>query len=340
MTNSPDTRLHALSEWLNQDLKLEVSDLCPASSDASFRRYFRAQVGNDSFIVMDAPPTHEDVIPFVNVSNLLRSAGVQAPKIHAQSVERGFLLLCDFGSRLYLDSLNVDTADSLYDDAMQSLIRMKRGVDVQSCGLPNYDEARLRSEMDLFGEWFLGGLLDREINFKIRPVIEKSWRVLVKSALDQPKVCVHRDYHSRNLMITDTDNPGVLDFQDAVIGPITYDLVSLLRDCYITWPKERVEGWVRKYHARLIDEGLVDGFDADQFLRWFDLMGLQRHIKVLGIFSRLYLRDGKASYLKDIPRTLNYVVGSCQRHPEMADFLAFLQDGIVQQTYFKLGQPS
>ncbi len=340
MTNSPDIRLQALSEWLNQDLRLDVGDIRPASSDASFRRYFRAQVGGDSFIVMDAPPIHEDVVPFIRVSHLLRAAGVQAPKIHAHNVEKGFLLLCDFGNRPYLDSLNGETVDRLYGDALESLLRMKRGVNIQSCELPPYDETRLRGEMDLFGEWFLARLLNREANKAEQSVMEKTWRLLVESALEQPSVCVHRDYHSRNLMITDVDNPGVLDFQDAVIGPITYDLVSLLRDCYITWPEERVESWVRQYHLRLVDERLVDETNAERFLRWFDLMGLQRHIKVLGIFSRLNLRDGKAGYLRDIPRTLSYVVGACERQPEMADFLAFLQDGIIQQTYSTLGQPS
>ena len=340
MTNSPDTRLQALSDWLHQDLKLDVREIHPASSDASFRRYFRAQVGGDCFIVMDAPPTHEDVLPFVKVSNLLRNAGVQTPKIHAQQLEKGFLLLCDFGNRPYLDSLNDATANQLYADALESLVRMKRGVDIQSCQLPPYDESRLRMEMDLFGEWFLTGLLGRTSNLAEQSVLAKAWQTLLDSALEQPIVCVHRDYHSRNLMITDADNPGVLDFQDAVIGPITYDLVSLLRDCYIAWPAARVDAWVRQYHQRLTDDGLAGGANAEQFLRWFDLMGLQRHIKVLGIFSRLHLRDGKAGYLKDIPRTLNYVTGACERHPDLAEFLAFLQDGIIQQTYATLGQPS
>lgn len=340
MANSSDTRLKALSAWLTQDLKLTVGDLLPASSDASFRRYFRAQVGDDSFIVMDAPPSHEDVRPFINVSRLLRSAGVQAPKVHAHDIDRGFLLLCDFGTRLYLDSLDEDSADQLYADAMETLVRLCKGVAIQSCDLPPYDEARLRGEIDLFGEWFLARLLERETTPQEQSVLEKTWRLLVESALEQTAVCVHRDYHSRNLMITESDNPGVLDFQDAVIGPVTYDLVSLLRDCYISWPQERVERWVRQYHRRLLDDGLVTETNAERFLRWFDLMGMQRHIKVLGIFSRLHLRDGKTGYLKDIPRTLNYVTGVCERHPELADFLAFLQDGIVQQTYSLLGKPS
>ncbi len=339
MANSPDTRLDALSAWLYRDLKLDVKDIRPASSDASFRRYFRAKVGEDSFIVMDAPPAHEDVLPFIKVSRLLRSAGVLAPKIHAQNIDKGFLLLCDFGNHPYLDSLNGENVDQLYGDAMESLIRMKRGVNVQTCELPPYNETRLRSEINLFGEWFLGRLLGRETTPNEQSVLEKTWRLLVESALQQPIVCVHRDYHSRNLMITGADNPGVLDFQDAVIGPITYDLVSLLRDCYITWPKERVENWVRQYHRRLLDEGLVIETNAERFMRWFDLMGLQRHIKVLGVFSRLNLRDGKTGYLQDIPRTLNYVVAVCENHPEMASFLDFLQDGITQQTYSLLGQP-
>ena len=340
MTNSPDTRLLALSSWLYQDLNLEVNDISPASADASFRRYFRATAGGDSFIVMDAPPTHEDVIPFMKVANLLRTAGVQAPKVHAQNIEKGFLLLCDFGNRPYLDSLDEASVDWLYGDAMESLIRMEMGVDIQTCGLPPYDETRLRNEINLFAEWFLAGLLKRNVTQAELAVMEKTWQILLQSALEQPRVCVHRDYHSRNLMVTDQDNPGVLDFQDAVIGPITYDLVSLLRDCYIAWPQARVENWVRHYHLRLMDEGLVEERNSERFLRWFDLMGLQRHIKVLGIFSRLNLRDGKDGYLKDIPRTLNYVVRACERHPDMLEFLALLEDGIIQPTYSLLGQPS
>ncbi|MFM8331941.1 MAG: aminoglycoside phosphotransferase family protein [Candidatus Methylumidiphilus sp.] len=340
MLNIPDARLTALADWLTLDLNLPLDSLRPASSDASFRRYFRATVGEDSFIIMDAPPAHEDVRPFIKIAGLLREAGVQAPKIHAQDAEQGFLLLCDFGNRPYLDSLNAATADALYGDALDSLARIKRGVDIRGSGLPQYDEALLRREMDLCPEWYLSGLLQREPAAAEQAVLAKTWRVLIDSALEQPQVCVHRDYHSRNLMITDADNPGVLDFQDAVVGPATYDLVSLLRDCYIAWPQARVEGWVRGYHRRLLDDGLVAETDLERFLRWFDLMGLQRHIKVLGIFSRLHLRDGKPGYLGDIPRTLNYVVEACGRHSEMADFLALLQDGIIEQTYATLGQPS
>jgi len=340
MATPPDERLAALSAWLEHDLNLSLESLLPASSDASFRRYFRAAVDGRNFIAMDAPPAHEDVRPFIKVAALLREAGVQAPKIHAQDLEKGFLLLCDFGNRPYLDSLNEDTADALYGDALDSLARLKRGVDINTCGLPPYDEALLRREMDLCPEWFLARLLGRPASPAEQAVLADTWQILVDSALEQPRVCVHRDYHSRNLMITDTGNPGVIDFQDAVVGPATYDLVSLLRDCYIVWPQARVEHWVAGYHRRLLDEGLVAETDPERFLRWFDLMGLQRHIKVLGIFARLHLRDGKPGYLGDIPRVMNYVVEASARHPELADFLAFLQDGVAEQTYATLGRPS
>ncbi len=338
MVNPPDERLAALSAWLRQDLDLEVESLRPASSDASFRRYFRAVVGADSFIAMDAPPAHEDVLPFIKIAGLLRQAGVQAPQIHAQDVGQGFLLLCDFGNRPYLDNLNEATVDRLYADALAALGKLQRGVDIHACGLPPYDEALLRREMDLCPQWFLAGLLGRDTRPAEQAVLAKTWQILVDSALEQPQVCVHRDYHSRNLMITDTDNPGVLDFQDAVVGPVTYDLVSLLRDCYIVWPQERVENWVLDYQRRLLDEGLVAEADPERFLRWFDLMGLQRHIKVLGIFARLKLRDGKPGYLGDLPRVMDYVLEASRRHPELAEFLAFLENGVVEQMASALGQ--
>jgi len=338
MTKPSDARLAALSDWLTRDLKLAVDSLRPASSDASFRRYFRASSGGQSYIVMDAPPAHEDVRPFIKISALLQEAGVQAPTIHAQDIDQGFLLLCDFGNRPYLDSLDTDTADSLYGDALDSLAKLKRGVDIRSCGLPPYDEALLRREMDLCPEWFLGGLLGRKPSPAEQALLERTWQTLVDSALEQPQVCVHRDYHSRNLMITEENNPGVLDFQDAVIGPVTYDLVSLLRDCYIAWPKERVDGWVRGYHRRLLDEGFIQETDPERFLRWFDLMGLQRHIKVLGIFARLNLRDGKPGYLGDLPRVMDYVLEASGRHPELAGFLDFLRNGVIQQMDAALGQ--
>lgn len=340
MANSPDLRLAALSDWLTLDLNLALTELRPASSDASFRRYFRATVGDDSFIVMDAPPTHEDVRPFIHVAQLLRDAGVQAPQIHAQNLDHGFLLLCDFGNRPYLNHLDDRSADALYADALTALLRIQQGVDISHCGLPVYDAALLRREMDLCPQWYLSALLERPPTPAEQAVLDDTWQILIDSALQQAQVCVHRDYHSRNLMLTERDNPGVLDFQDAVIGPVTYDLVSLLRDCYIKWPQSRVEQWVLDYQRRLLDAGISHTADPARFLRDFDLMGLQRHIKVLGIFARLSLRDGKSGYLADLPRTLSYVVETCERHPELADFLALLHDGIIEPTYARWGQPT
>jgi hypothetical protein len=218
------------------------------------------------------------------------------------------------------------------------LLKIKRGVDVNACDLPLYDEAMLRREMELFSEWFLPKLLGWTTRPAEQAVLANTWQILVDSALEQPRVCVHRDYHSRNLMITEADNPGVLDFQDAVVGPVTYDLVSLLRDCYIVWPQAQVEAWVYDYHRRLLNEGLVAETDPQCFLRWFDLMGLQRHIKVLGIFARLYLRDGKPGYLGDLPRVMDYVLLASRRHPELAEFLAFLEGGVVERMHSALEQ--
>jgi aminoglycoside/choline kinase family phosphotransferase len=338
MANSADARLQALSTWLRADLQRPVDAIRPASSDASFRRYFRAWIDGDTFILMDAPPPQEDVRPFIHISRLLRQVGIQAPQIHAQDVERGFLLLDDFGNTCYLDKLDADSADALYGDAMASLERLQGEVNVANCGLPPYDESLLRTEMNLFGDWFIRRLLGFEPVGAEAAVLEKTWTLLVRSALEQPRVCVHRDYHSRNLMVTERDNPGILDFQDAVIGPITYDLVSLLRDCYIAWPHSRVDAWVGDYHLRLVDQGLAEHGDADRFMRWFDLMGVQRHLKAIGIFSRLKLRDGKSGYLGDIPRTLSYVTSVCERYPDLADFLRFLQDRVQDRATATLGQ--
>jgi len=328
MKNTQDSRLRALSDWLTEDLRLAVADLSPASSDASFRRYFRARVGAETFIVMDAPPSHEDVRPFIHVAELLRQAGIQAPRIHARDVDRGFLLLCDFGQRSYLDHLDEQSAEQLYGDAMAGLLRMQRGVETSTCQLPPYDDTLLNNEMNLFRDWFAGKLLDLGLTEAEHGLLDQTWRTLADSALEQPKVCVHRDYHSRNLMVTDEDNPGVLDFQDAVVGPITYDLVSLLRDCYIAWPQARIDTWIRGFHNQAQTTGLLAETDFARFRRWFDLMGIQRHLKAIGIFSRLKLRDGKAGYIGDIPRTLGYVLAVSQDYPELAGFRRFLLDRV------------
>lgn len=321
---APDTRLAHLLAWLGDDLGHTVAGIEPASQDASFRRYFRARIGADSYIAMDAPPPRENVRPFLKVAELLRGAGVRTPVVHAADPERGFVLLGDFGSQCYLDRLDVASADALYADALASLARLQTGVDPARAGLPAYDEKLLRTELGIFREWFLDRLLHLEPDAAETAALDRAGDALVASALEQPQVCVHRDYHSRNLMVVETANPGVLDFQDAVIGPITYDLVSLLRDCYIAWPTARVEVWMEGYRETLCGLGLLQRNDPARFRRWFDLMGMQRHLKAAGIFARLWLRDGRPGYLKDIPRTLGYVVEAGAAYPEFRDFLAFL----------------
>jgi aminoglycoside/choline kinase family phosphotransferase len=318
-------REQALRHWLQNDLQLPVEDLQPASSDASFRRYFRVFLPNGlTRIAMDAPPPQEDTRPFVRIAAQLRDLGLNAPVVHAAESEQGFLLLDDLGQQAYLSCLDADSVGHLYGDAMQALLQLQRCQDDGS--LPRYDATLLRNEMQLFVDWFLQRHLGLDLATDVG--LESVFVRLVESAQVQPQVCVHRDYHSRNLMHLSGANPGVIDFQDAVWGPITYDLVSLLRDCYIDWPRGQVEDWVRDYHQQAMDAGLLQGhalaLDFDQFLRWFDWMGVQRHLKAIGIFARLHHRDGKSGYLGDIPRTLTYVRDVSGRYVELASLHKFI----------------
>jgi len=316
-----DPRTQAMIHWLNHDMALAIDTIEPASSDASFRRYFRVNVADDSFIVMDAPPDKEDVARFIRVADLLRHAKVNVPIIFQQNLHDGFLLLQDFGCQCFLDRLDINNADNLYQSAFDTLFNLQNNTPLTNCGLPAYDQALLERELGIFTEWFLGNRFGLALPEQLWNITRT---VLIDSALEQPVTCVHRDYHSRNLMATEQDSPGVIDFQDAVIGPITYDLVSLLRDCYIAWPEPLVEQWVSAYFQRLEQAKLID-CGLERFQRWFDLIGLQRHLKAIGIFSRLDLRDGKSGYLQDIPRTLNYVTEVAAKYPELAEFGDHLQ---------------
>ena len=319
-----DTRKITLLDWLENDLLLQVSHCEPASSDASFRRYFRITLPETTRIVMDAPPDKENIAQFIKVAELLRQSGIHVPAIYHQNLDAGFLVLEDFGSESYLDRLNPDNVSSLYGDALDSLFQLQSSTRITNGILPLYDEALLQRELGIFEEWFIKQLLDKEIPAELWANVR---RILVNSALEQPLTLVHRDYHSRNLMALDKASPGIIDFQDAVIGPITYDVVSLLRDCYIAWPQQQIAGWLAQYHEKLSQAGLVAcGLPA--FTRWFDLMGMQRHLKAIGIFARLQLRDAKPGYLKDIPRTLAYIMAQTQAYPELADFYHFLQENI------------
>jgi len=307
-------RLNVLQDWLQIHLDIDIPQLAAITNDASFRRYFRVATNEVSYVVMDAPPEKEDCRPFIDIAQRLRQSGLNSPQIIASHLSLGFLLLTDLGSQLYLPALTEAQAEGLYGDALEALLVMQTRV--ESDGLPLYDHHLLHREMDLFTDWLLGKHLKLPLSDEEREDLKKCFELLSTNALSQPQVFVHRDYHSRNLMVVPGHNPGILDFQDAVKGPVTYDLVSLLRDCYIVWPRERVEGWAKRYYAAV--PSLFNEVDEAQFLHWFDWMGIQRHLKASGIFARLYHRDGKAGYLPDIPRTLNYIVEISADYPELA----------------------
>lgn len=314
-----DPRLWQINEWLTAVLPYSEFTLEVASSDASFRRYFRVQQHDHSWIVMDAPPQHEDIVPFVTVAEFLAQFDIHVPRIFAKNLEQGFLLLTDLGSRSYLSALNENTADTLYKAAIDEIIKMQLAP-VSAIALPEYNRDRLLEEMALFPTWFLQQHLSLETPDCLTDVFD----LLLDNALGQPQLFVHRDYHSRNLMLGQNQEVGVIDFQDAVIGAASYDLVSLLKDCYIEWPVEQRQSWLNYYLERAQQHGLMTGVKDDQFERWFDLMGLQRHLKVLGIFCRLNYRDGKAGYMNDLPLTLKYVLEVTERYPELNDLHQFL----------------
>ena len=316
-----DLRTIAMSDWLENDLLMEIISCETASNDASFRRYFRVISDQKSYIVMDAPPEKENIEAFVRVAKLLEQAGVNVPRIYQQNLEDGFLLLEDFGSVCLLDQLNIQTAGALYQSACDALFNLQTSVSVTERALSHYDNALLERELLIFEDWLLHELLDIEAPIFLWDRVKE---LLISSALSQPVVCVHRDYHSRNLMLLEEGSLGIIDFQDAVVGPITYDLVSLLKDCYVAWPESEIEQWMHNYYDRLLKAGLIN-CHLVQFKRWFDLMGMQRHLKAVGIFSRLHLRDGKSTYLQDIPRTLNYVISVCAKYPELAEWGAYLE---------------
>ena len=321
-----DSRLVQLLPWLQSltAFKLDVSTIRPASSDASFRRYFRVDSDKDSYIVMDAPPDKEKIEPFIHVDELFKESGVAVPEILAKNIEEGFLLLSDLGSSTYLAKLTENNADQLYREALHALVRIQM---VSRPGmLPEYDRDALLRELKLFPEWYIAKHLGRKISPERQAVLDKAFDILLANNLAQPQVFVHRDYHSRNLMYLEQGNPGILDFQDALYGPVTYDLVSLLKDAYVEWDEARVLDWVIRYWESARKVGLPVNPDIDQFYRDFEFMGLQRHLKVLGIFARLYHRDGKENYLKDIPLVMKYASKTAHRYSELAPLARLLDE--------------
>jgi N-acetylmuramate 1-kinase len=332
-----DARLALIHEWLSSDLGMRPERIEPASADASFRRYFRAFNSGKTLVVMDAPPGKEDVRPYLKVTRLLESLGAHVPHVHEADVSRGLVLLEDLGGTHYLSRLNAgDDPERLYGDALRVLADIQVRGGEAAAELGPYDREALARELGLMPDWFLGRHLALELSTSEKETIAASFEFLIAEALAQPAVFVHRDYHSRNLMVVDHHNPGILDFQDALRGPIGYDLVSLLKDCYISWPRERVVRWVGGYRSLLRssygDDGVrLSGTDDAQFLRWFDLIGVQRHVKVLGIFARLWYRDGKAGYLNDLPLTLEYVRDTCARYSELGGLARLLETHVVPE---------
>jgi aminoglycoside/choline kinase family phosphotransferase len=336
-----DARLTRLNRWVVDDLGFADGRIEPASADASFRRYFRLTRDACSYIVMDAPPDKEDLGPFQRVARMLADIGLSVPLVLARHERAGLLLLTDLGSRPYLDELVARReggasgpaaardfvapgVEALYADALAALARLQIEGRALARQLPRYDAPMLMREMELLPEWFLARHLGLEVDAGLRASLARLFGALTAAALEQPVTFVHRDYHSRNLMLLGAGNPGIIDFQDAVAGPLTYDLVSLLKDCYIAWPALRVRAWALEYRERLQGAGFAFDASEAQFLRWFDLMGLQRHIKVLGIFCRLYYRDGKSQYLRDLPLVLEYAEATAASYPETAEFAQFL----------------
>ena len=340
-----DPRLTLIRTWLTRDLGWRVGQISVASADASFRRYFRITRGDvdpagwapraDTLIVMDAPPGKEDIAPYLKVSSLLEQAGAHVPHVHASDARRGFVVMEDLGNTQYLSLLRTGRGvDKLYGDALATLANIQvRGLRAASQLAP-YDREPLDRELNLMPEWFLRKHLGLDLTPEERALLTVTFEFLMNEAMLQPQVFVHRDFHSRNLMVLSQSSmnksgPGVIDFQDALRGPIGYDLVSLLKDCYISWSRERVERWVKGYRRVLANLGANVGDSEYQFVRWFDLIGVQRHIKVLGIFCRLWHRDGKIGYLADLPLTFDYVIDACRRYPELVEFGRWLESRIA-----------
>lgn len=319
------TRELQITEWLNNILKNQEYTIKPASSDASFRRYFRIVSSNQSYILMDAPPEKENSKPFVDIANVLFNAGLNVPKIHKADLKKGFLLLSDLGNKTYLDELNQQNASLLYRDAYLALIKIQKNADTQS--LKPYNDSLLMKELSLFPDWYLKLHKSYEMNDSEKNILGLTFDLLIKNINSHTQVFVHRDFHSRNLMFCNGDlgeNPGILDFQDAVKGSIVYDLVSLFKDAYIVWKEEEIMDWLIRYWEKAKQNKLKVQDDFAEFYRDFEWMGVQRHLKVLGIFARLNYRDHKANYLSDLPAVENYLRRACERYKDLHPLLKLM----------------
>ncbi len=323
MNHTTDNRAQLLQDWINSLFDVLEDSFEAVSGDASFRRYFRFIAKNEMgfkqlpLIAVDAPPEKEDSQRFIDIALLLIDHNLPAPKIYMAS-DDGFYIQQDFGDQLLYSLLNENSSDHLYSTAMNHIVAMQQ---LPTSSLPSYNSELLQTEMTLFTDWFLKKHLNISLSHNDKEMLATTYQLLENNALEQPQAFVHRDYHSRNLMVLDDSNIGIIDFQDAVLGPITYDLVSLLRDCYIDWPQQKIDSWIDQFTNKLSNQ-----YDHAQFVRWFDLMGMQRHLKATGIFSRLNYRDNKPSYMNDIPRTMQYIMTVSEKYPELKPFHTFVND--------------
>jgi aminoglycoside/choline kinase family phosphotransferase len=319
--------LQSLKSWLKTACSLHHFELQALVNDASFRRYFRVHLDKQSYVVMLAPPDKEDLTAFIAIARDFLAHGIHAPEILAYNLEQGYILLSDLGNALYLKLLTNENADELYTRALAVIPQIQackpKLNNDQPLGL--FNEEFIRFELSLFVDWFLDRHLKLNISTALKASLEKIFQLLITAALEQPRVCVHRDYHSRNLLLIDPGKVGVLDFQDALYGPITYDAVSLLRDAYIDWPENQVTKWALHFYQLLVPKYR---FSQEAFLRWFDLMGVQRHLKILGIFARLCYRDNKPQYLASTTRLLYFLHHICKKYPELAELQQLLQSSI------------
>lgn len=321
-----DSRLNLLQHWIVSELGLKPETIEPASADASFRRYFRVTTPERVFIAMDAPPEKESVANFVDCARALAALDIHVPHIFHENSDLGFLLLEDLGVRTYLDELKLETG-RLYGDALTALLKLQSGENSEEFAPPLYDAQRLNQEMDLFIDWYLGKHINRKLTKQQLEIWDETKKYLTDSCLSQPQTWVHRDYHSRNLMITAENSPGVIDFQDIMFGPIAYDLASLFKDCYIEWPRKQQLLWLEKYRTQANLQ-----ISSEQFIEFYDLAGLQRHLKVLGIFCRLNYRDRKSQYLGDLPLVANYILEVLELYPRLSEFKRGFARFIEQST--------
>lgn len=334
-----DARKLALTNWVTQQTPTEQHpiELLSLGSDAGFRRYFRYQIPSQ-WLAVDAPPATDDTTQFLAIARLIEQQGVRSPRIAAADASQGFLLVEDMGDRLFFHEADADNADSLYQQALRTLLQLQRTQD-DAALIPRYDRALLRRELEIFSEWFASKLLGHSLNANEQHLLNDVFIQLEDNALTQPQTFVHRDYHSRNLLLLDDGSLGVIDFQGALWGGVTYDLVSLLRDCYLRWPAEKVRNWALDYRQQAISTGIIPAVSEMEFLRWFDWLGLQRHIKVLGIFARLNLRDGKTGYLNDLPLVIRYTLEVAEQYPELCAFADWFKHRLLplaqQQSWYQ-----